>query len=104
MSALDRLRAIEISREGAAPRTIKTTKAPFDGFVGDPPPSIPKYSRERSADPAANEEVDSGVRRRGLKALADLAEHPEQRVAVVAECGRPGTRDGRSSRRGSGRH
>ena len=89
MSALDRLRAMEISREGADPEPSKPTKAPFDGFVGAPPPSIPKYSRERSADPAANEEVDSGVRRRGLKALADLAKHPEQRVAVVAECGSP---------------
>src|SRR5437867_11378074 len=34
MSALDRLRALEISREARHPEPSKPTKAPFDGFVG----------------------------------------------------------------------
>jgi hypothetical protein len=80
---------MQISREVADPEPSKPTKAPFDGFVGAPPPSIPKYSREKPDEPAANDEVDSGVLRRRLKALADLAEYPERRIAVVAERGDP---------------
>jgi hypothetical protein len=106
MSALDRLRAIEISREAAHPEPSKPTKAPFDGFVGTPPPSIPKYSSNEGGDGfAANAEfrdtyaparehdeprhVDPDVERRRNRALAILADEPGRQIAVVAEPGNP---------------
>ncbi len=154
MSALNRLRALEISREAGRPEPSKPTKAPFDGFVGAPLPSSCKYSQampvtapafrnqyapaheheHRTANnsvdrwrvhystgaamevlftpPATADEVAvvypgariqpmqeaqeapsvspaPDVARRRSRALAILAEHPNQRIGVIAEASSP---------------
>ena len=99
MSALNRLRALEILRKGADPEPTKPTKAPFDGFVGAPPPSFLNNLRvanetaialgdtENASDDAP---CDPGYERRRAKALALLDEEPSRRLAVVAEAPKPG--------------
>jgi hypothetical protein len=89
MSALDRLRALEISREAPTREPSKPTKDPFDGFVGAPPPILPNIREVVDALAANDPAVDPAVERRKARALAMLDADPNRRVAVVAEAGDP---------------
>ena len=86
MSALDRLRALEISRKGGNAEPTKPTKPSFDGFDG------PSTSAFANIFEAANDKsaADLGVMRRHAKALAILKEQPSRRLAIVAEAPKPG--------------
>jgi hypothetical protein len=90
MTALDRLRALEISQEAASHEPTKPTKPPFDGFVGTSPPILSEYLQGARAHSVAN---DSGpgpdVERRRALALALLDAEPDRQIAVIAEAGDP---------------
>jgi hypothetical protein len=90
MSALERLRAREISGKSPTGEPTKPTKPPFDGFVGTP---LAPFTNSRGADAFDNNEggmdSDPGARRRRTKALAILATEPARCLAIVAEAGNP---------------
>jgi hypothetical protein len=82
MSALDRLRAREISEQVPDGEPTEPTKVTSVGFVGAPQGHSSKYS-------PANDEPDADALRRRDRALTILAEQPERQIAVVAEAGDP---------------
>src|SRR5438094_4089198 len=99
MSALGRLRALEILRKRPDPEPSKPTEAPFDGFVGAPSPSFLNNLRAANETAIALDDTentsddapcDPGFERRRAKALALLDEEPCRRVAVVAEAPKAG--------------
>ena len=83
MSALDLLRAREISLEVGQGEPAEPTKGASVGVVGTPQAHSSKYST------CANHEPGDDVLCRRNRALAILGEQPERQIAIVAEAGDP---------------